>query len=72
MAWDFSTDPEFQEHLDWMDEFVRREIWPLETIAKDMEWDQLMRAMAPLYSPSTFVAHGLSLVSVLYPELGDQ
>ena len=26
MAWDFSTEPEFQQSLDWMDEFVREEI----------------------------------------------
>ena len=32
MAWDFSTEPEFQEQLDWMRQFVREEIWPLETI----------------------------------------
>ncbi|MGH9024993.1 MAG: acyl-CoA dehydrogenase family protein [Acidimicrobiia bacterium] len=30
MAWDFSTDPEFQEKLDWMDEFVREEIEPID------------------------------------------
>jgi len=29
MAWDFETDPEFQDKLDWMDEFVRDEIEPL-------------------------------------------
>ena len=23
MAWDFETDPEFQEQLEWIDEFVR-------------------------------------------------
>ena len=23
MAWDFSTDPEYAEQLDWVDEFVR-------------------------------------------------
>ena len=32
MSWDFSTDPEFQEQLDWMAAFVREEIWPLEAI----------------------------------------
>jgi acyl-CoA dehydrogenase len=48
MAWDFSTDPEFQEHLDWMQAFVREEIWPLETLMHDLEWDQIMRAMEPL------------------------
>ncbi len=30
MAWDFSTDPELQEKLDWMDEFVREEIEPID------------------------------------------
>ena len=30
MAWDFSTDPEFQEKLDWMDGFVREEIEPMD------------------------------------------
>jgi acyl-CoA dehydrogenase len=30
MAWDFSTDPEFQEKLDWIDEFMREEIEPLD------------------------------------------
>ena len=30
MAWDFKTDPEFQEKLDWMETFVRDEIFPLE------------------------------------------
>jgi acyl-CoA dehydrogenase len=32
MAWDFSTEPEFQKELDWMDEFVREEIEPLDFI----------------------------------------
>src|SRR5262245_62152552 len=30
MAWDFSTEPEFQEQLDWIDEFVREECEPLD------------------------------------------
>ncbi len=32
MAWDFKTDPDFQEKLDWMETFVRDEIFPLETL----------------------------------------
>jgi len=28
MAWDFSTEPEFQEKLDWIREFVAAEIEP--------------------------------------------
>ena len=30
MAWDFETEPEFQEKLDWADEFVREEVEPLD------------------------------------------
>jgi acyl-CoA dehydrogenase len=30
MGWDFSTDPEFQEKLDWIREFVETEIEPLD------------------------------------------
>jgi acyl-CoA dehydrogenase len=32
MAWDFETDDEFQQVLDWMDEFVRDEIEPLDHV----------------------------------------
>ena len=44
MAWDFSTDPEFQEQLDWMREFVREEIWPIETVFDELGQEQLDRA----------------------------
>jgi acyl-CoA dehydrogenase len=32
MAWDFETDPEFQEKLDWVETFVREEIEPLDLV----------------------------------------
>ncbi|HEX5776769.1 MAG TPA: acyl-CoA dehydrogenase family protein [Caulobacteraceae bacterium] len=32
MAWDFETEPEFQAQLDWMDEFVREEVEPLDRL----------------------------------------
>ena len=32
MAWDFSTDPEFQEKLDWVEQFCREEVEPLEYV----------------------------------------
>ena len=35
MAWDFSTDPEFEEKLKWMRGFVRDEIIPLEALELD-------------------------------------
>ncbi|HKG17066.1 MAG TPA: acyl-CoA dehydrogenase family protein [Solirubrobacteraceae bacterium] len=67
MAWDFSTEPEFQQKLDWMRDFVREEIWPLETL--DLDVEQLDRAMAPLQDrvkeQDLWAAH-------LDPELGGQ
>ncbi len=44
MAWDFSTEPEFQQQLDWMRAFVREEIWPVETIFGDLDDDAFRRA----------------------------
>lgn len=46
MAWDFATDPEVQQQLDWARDFVRREVWPLETL--DWELPVLRAAVAPL------------------------
>jgi len=65
--WDFSTEPEFQAHLDWMRDFVREEIWPLETL--DLSYEQLMRAFAPLQEEVK--ARGL-WAAHLPPDLGGQ
>src|SRR5918992_1371628 len=46
MAWDFSTDPEFEEKLVWMREFVREEIIPMETL--DLTPDQFRKIADPL------------------------
>src|SRR5882724_5630124 len=32
MAWDFSTEPEFQKKLDWVEDFCREEVEPLEYV----------------------------------------
>ncbi|MDW3218944.1 MAG: acyl-CoA dehydrogenase family protein [Acidimicrobiales bacterium] len=32
MAWDFSTEPEFQEKLDWVEDFCKTEIEPLDMV----------------------------------------
>ncbi len=32
MAWDFSTEPGFQKELDWIEEFTRQEIEPLDYV----------------------------------------
>src|SRR5258708_8347678 len=69
MAWDFSTEPAFQEKLDWMRAFVREEIWPLETLVEELGWAGLERAVAPLQEEvkraGLWAAH-------LDPELGGQ
>ena len=46
MAWDFSTEPEFEEKLAWMRAFVREEIFPLETL--DLDHETFLRAVRPL------------------------
>src|SRR4051812_50175506 len=48
MAWDFSTEPEFQQQLDWMRDFVREEIWPVETIFSELDEPAFRRLIAPL------------------------
>jgi acyl-CoA dehydrogenase len=48
MAWDFSTEPEFQAQLDWMRDFVRDEVWPIETVFEELGADGFNRAIAPL------------------------
>ncbi|HEU4979281.1 MAG TPA: acyl-CoA dehydrogenase family protein [Solirubrobacteraceae bacterium] len=69
MAWDFSTEPEFQEQLDWMRDFVRAEIWPIEAIAEELDQHQLDRIYAPLQEQVK--ARGL-WAAHLPPELGGQ
>src|SRR6476619_5916970 len=69
MAWDFSTDPDFQEQLDWMARFVRAEIWPLETLVEELDRAALDRIYEPLQQQvkerGLWAAH-------LDPELGGQ
>src|SRR3954466_9407979 len=69
MAWDFSTEPEFQQQLDWMRDFVREEIWPVETIFGELGDDAFRRLIAPLQQQvrerGLWAAH-------LDPELGGQ
>jgi acyl-CoA dehydrogenase len=69
MGWDFSTDPEFEEQLAWMREFVRDEIWPIETIEDEIDQAQLDRINAPLQQQVK--ARGL-WAAHLPPELGGQ
>jgi len=53
VSWSFETDPEFQEQLNWIDEFTRSEIEPLDLVFRGPgdPWDPnspAAKAMAPL------------------------
>jgi len=65
VAWDFETDPKLEIQLEWMREFVREEVFPLETL--DLPDDRFMEALRPLQdqvkSRGLWAAH-------LPPELG--
>jgi acyl-CoA dehydrogenase len=69
MAWEFSTDPEFEEHLEWMRGFVREEIWPIESVADELSQDALNEIYRPLQEQVR--ARGL-WAAHLPPELGGQ
>jgi acyl-CoA dehydrogenase len=69
MAWDFSTDPAFQEQLDWMADFVREEVWPIETVYDELGEAGFRAAIAPLREQVK--ARGL-WAAHLPPELGGQ
>ncbi|MHB8573164.1 MAG: acyl-CoA dehydrogenase family protein [Candidatus Dormibacteria bacterium] len=67
MSWDFSTEPQFQAKLDWMRDFVQREIWPLEVA--DLDAGEFERVIASLQQETK--AQGL-WATHLPPELGGQ
>jgi acyl-CoA dehydrogenase len=69
VAWDFSTDPEFERKLEWMREFVRTQVWPLETLWSELGWDGLQRAARPLQEQ---VKEQRLWAAHLDPELGGQ
>ena len=48
MAWDFETEPEFQEQLDWTRAFLDEHILPLETIELEVTNEQWAALTAPL------------------------
>ncbi|MEA2627060.1 MAG: acyl-CoA dehydrogenase [Candidatus Binatota bacterium] len=67
MAWDFSTEPEFQQKLDWIHGFMRAEVFPLETL--DLTQRELDRVTAPMKQE---VKRQRLWAAHLDPELGGQ
>ena len=74
MAWDFATDPEFQDVLDWMDDFVRREVEPLDLIFKGPgdPWDPASPARGRMRPLQQQVKDRGLWACHLGPELGGQ
>src|SRR6187549_1314408 len=51
MSWDFETDPDYQAELDWVDDFVRKEVEPVDQViahAYDMKDPVRMALIPPL------------------------
>ena len=73
MAWDFSTEPEFQEQLDWMDEFVRTEIEPLDLLWGDWVFHPLDEQRRKVVDPLKVEVRRRGLWAChLGPELGGE
>jgi acyl-CoA dehydrogenase len=68
MSWDFETEPEFEEKLEWMRHFVRDEVWPLEVV-EGVDERGFQRLLRPLQDQVK--AQGL-WATHLPPELGGQ
>jgi acyl-CoA dehydrogenase len=48
MAWGFDTEPEFQDKLDWMAAFMKKEVWPLEVLVNQLEGNEFWDVVASL------------------------
>jgi len=67
MAWDFSTEPEFEKKLEWMRTFVKEEVYPLEVL--DTDQAGFARVIRPLQDE---VKKQKLWATHLPPELGGQ
>jgi acyl-CoA dehydrogenase len=72
MSWDFETEPEFQKQLDWIEQFVREDVEPLDYVlaspydVRDPKRNKLVRPLqAQVRKRNLWACH-------LEPELGGQ
>jgi acyl-CoA dehydrogenase len=73
MPWEFSTDPEFQEKLDWMDAFVRDEIEPIDLLWGHQTFRPLDDGLRAIIDPLKDQVRARGLWAChLGPELGGQ
>jgi len=73
MAWDFETEPEFQEKLDWMDTFIREEVEPLDLLFPGLQFTPLEGARRAIIDPLKQRVRDMDLWAChLGPDLGGQ
>ena len=73
MAWDFSTEPDFEKKLDWIRAFVRDEVEPLEVLFPGCEFLPLDDQRRTIVDPLKQRVRGQGLWAPhLGPELGGQ
>ena len=73
MAWDFETDPEYQELLDWADAFVREEVEPLDLVFPHLQFMPLDGKRREAVDPLKEQVRRQGLWAThLGPELGGQ
>ncbi len=71
MAWDFSTEPEFQEKLDWAREFVAERVEPLDLLYPHRQFHPLDDELRPIVDPMKQEVRDHDLWAAhLGPELG--
>ena len=73
MAWDFSTEPEFQAQLEWMDRFVTEEVEPLDLLWGSQTYHPLDDDLRAIVDPLKQQVRERRLWAChLGPELGGQ
>jgi acyl-CoA dehydrogenase len=73
MAWDFTTEPAFQQKLDWMDEFVRDEIEPLDLLFPHLTYHRIEEPLKVLVDQLKDEVRARDLWAChLGPDLGGQ
>src|SRR5579859_2330133 len=71
MVWDFSTEPEFEEHLEWMRGFVRDRVEPLDLLYGGRAFHPLDDELRPIVDPLKQEVRDRGLWAChLGPELG--
>src|SRR5581483_6608160 len=73
MAWDFTTEPEYQAQLDWATEFVRDEVAPLDLVFPYQQFVPLQGQRRAVVDPLKEEVRRQGLWAThLGPELGGQ